>query len=467
MPEKRFTGRSAAVIFGYVQQAFWYFHMQEVQPTMTDVALIYPYQYKHARNAMLFHPLGIAQLSAVLRKKGFATLVLDATFRDFDEVQGEIQHAKPRIVGIYVMLTMTENARMLAKKLRELVPGLLLVCGGPMPTLRPEQFSTEFDLVFRGEASESFPGFCGDYLSSGSLTDILDHRHRYPGIFFQKPGTDTVIGSPPRSHTERELNRLPIPDLSDYDHSRYQQFWEKRENFRPACIMTTYGCPYACDFCSKPVFGRYFRRRQMDRIMEEIHNIRSQGYDGLWIADDCFTLDPDHVRLFCDRMIREQPGMRWSCLSRTDRITGNQVELMRRAGCKKVFFGLESGSDEVLRIMNKKMSVSVAERTVRLFAGSGIETAGFFMVGYPGETIETIEQTFAWALSLPLDEISFTIPFPLPDTSLYRRVYGVQPDREWRYENENRIIYNSEFDEAHLNRRINETYEQFNARKAC
>lgn len=434
---------------------------------MTDVALIYPYQYRHARNSMLFHPLGIAQLSAVLRGKGFETLVLDATFRDFDEVLSEIKRSMPKVVGIYAMLTMTEDARMLAKKLRKLVPGVLLACGGPMPTLRPEQFSTEFDLVFRGEASESFPYFCQDYLLSGSLATILDHRHRYPGIFFQKPGTETVFESPPRSHTEQELNYLPIPDLSDYDHLRYQKFWKNREGFRPACIMTTYGCPHACDFCSKPVFGRYFRRRHMDRIMEEIHNIQSRGYDGLWIADDSFTLDLDHVRLFCDRMIREHPHMRWTCLSRTDTITGRYVDLMRQAGCKKVFFGLESGSDEVLRIMNKHVSVSVAERTVRLFAGSGIETAGFFMVGYPGETIETIEQTFAWALSLPLDEISFTIPFPLPDTSLYRRVYGVQPDREWRYENENRMIYNSEFDEAFLNRRINETYEQFNTRHGC
>lgn len=432
---------------------------------MTDVALIYPYQYRHARNTMLFHPLGIAQLSAVLRGKGFQTLVLDATFRDFDEVLSKIQHAMPKVVGIYVMLTMTENARMLAKKLRKLVPGVLLVCGGPMPTLRPDQFSTEFDLVFRGEASESFPGFCQEYLLSGSLTDILDHSNRYPGIFFQKSRTGAVIESPPWSHTEQELNYLPIPDLSDYDHSRYQQFWKNREDFRPASIMTTYGCPHDCDFCSKPVFGRYFRRRHIDRIMEEIHNIQSRGYDGLWIADDSFTLDLDHVRLFCGRMIQEHPGMRWTCLSRTDTITENYVDLMRRAGCKKVFFGLESGSDEVLRIMNKHVSVSVAERTVRLFAGSGIETAGFFMVGYPGETLKTIEQTFEWALSLPLDEISFTIPFPLPGTSLYRRVYGVQPDREWRYENENRMIYNSEFDEVFLNRRINETYEQFAVRQ--
>lgn len=434
---------------------------------MTDVALIYPYQYRHARNAMLFYPLGIAQLSAVLRGKGFETLVLDTTFRDFDEVLGEIKYAMPKVAGIYVMLTMTDNARMLAKKLRQLVPGLLLTCGGPMPTLRPEQFSTDFDLVFRGESSESFPRFCRDYLLSGSLTDILSHRHRYPGIFFQNPGTDAVIESPPRSHTEQELNQLPIPDLSDYDHSRYQQFWKNREDFRPAGIMTTYGCPHACDFCSKPIFGRYFRRRHMDRIMEEIRDIQSWGYDGLWVADDAFTLDLDHVQLFCDRMIREYPGMRWTCLSRTDTMNGKHVDLMRRAGCKKVFFGLESGNDEILRIMNKHVSVSTAERTVRLFEGSGIETAGFFMVGYPGETLETIEQTFAWALSLPLDEISFTIPFPLPGTRLYRRVYGVQTDREWRYENENRMIYNSEFDDAFLNRRINETYEQFNARSSC
>ena len=131
---------------------------------MSDIVLMYPYTYKHARDAMLFHPLGVAQLSALLRQEGLDTLVKDFTFlHDDDEVMNELVEARPDVVGIYVMLTMVKKAHRLARKIRKLLPDALLVCGGPMPTLRPEQFSPVFDLVFRGEAINSLPRFCKDY----------------------------------------------------------------------------------------------------------------------------------------------------------------------------------------------------------------------------------------------------------------------------------------------------------------
>lgn len=432
---------------------------------MSEIVLIYPYVYQHAENAMLFHPLGIAQLSALLREEGLDTSIRDLTFGDADAVAAELAILRPRIVGIYVMLTMVETAHKLAGQIRSLLPGALLVCGGPLPTLRPEQFTPDFDCVFRGEAVDSFPRFCRDYLRLDSLADVLEDPGRYPGLFARKHQDGTLVTTLPQQSGEEELKSLPIPDRTDYLHERYQQFWQEREGYSPAGIMTTYGCPHDCDFCSKPVFGRNFRKRDLDRIFEEIADIRSFGYDGLWIADDCFTLDLDHVRAFCQRMIREGLDMKWSCLSRTEPIPLEDVELMRQAGCHKVFFGLESGSNDVLKLMNKHATVEEAEHMVRLFSRCDIATAGFFMVGYPGETYETIETTLAWALTLPLNEISFTIPFPLPDTKLYRRVCVIRPDADWRYENENRMVYRSEFDEAHLRRRILETSTEFAARK--
>ena len=112
----------------------------------TDVLLIYPYFYTHAPKAMLFHPLGIAQLAAVLRKNALHTQVIDCTFEDHDDVISKIIHANPRIVGIYVMLSMSENAMSLAANIRNALPGALLTCGGPLPTLKPEQFSTAFEI---------------------------------------------------------------------------------------------------------------------------------------------------------------------------------------------------------------------------------------------------------------------------------------------------------------------------------
>lgn len=432
-----------------------------------DVVLVYPYFYTHAPQAMLFHPLGIAQLAAALRTRGLRIQVVDCTFEQTKDVILKIVHNRPRIVGIYAMLSMSENAMTLAREIRQMLPHTLLVSGGPLPTLKPDRFLPDFDAVFCGEAHAAFPDFCLDYVESNGLAkDFFQwgkDPEKYPGIYLQHPRSGTVIRSMPRSSGEKTVNDLLLPDRSDYDHKEYQQFWLDREGFSLATLMTSYGCPFDCEFCSKPVFGNHFRQRDMDQIFEEIRDIKRFGYTGLWIADDCFCLDPAYAREFCRHMISEKLDMKWFCLSRVDRMTSSDIALWQDAGCRKVFFGLESGSNDILKLMNKKTTIKEAEKTIHRFAQSNIRTAGFFMVGYPGETYDTIEMTFEWALSLPLDEISFTVPYPLPGTRLYDRVTPVKENPDWRYENENRLVFQSEFDEAYLKKRIDDVYKQFNA----
>jgi anaerobic magnesium-protoporphyrin IX monomethyl ester cyclase len=432
-----------------------------------DIVLIYPYFYTHAPQAMLFHPLGIARLAAILRSRGMRVRVIDGTFSRHETIVSEIIRARPRIVGIYAMLSMSENAMAIGRDIRRMLPEILLVSGGPLPTLRPEQFLPAFDAVFRGEADASFPDFCRDYLAAGRLPEDAfsgwNHPEKYPGIYYHHPQSSMPVSSMPEPSGETRLNGLPLPDRSDYDHSSYQKFWLKREGWSLAGIMTSYGCPFDCEFCSKPVFGAYFRQCRMDKIFEEINDIRDRGYQGLWIADDCFSLDPEYTRNFCRRMIAEKMDMKWFCLCRVDRMDPADIDLWQAAGCRKVFLGLESGSNDILKLMNKKTTIQAAEKTIHRFAKSNIRTAGFFMVGYPGETYETIETTFQWALSLPLDEISFTVPYPLPGTRLYERVARMEEAADWQYENENRLVFQSEFDEAYLKKRIDDVYRQFNA----
>ncbi|MRR06123.1 MAG: B12-binding domain-containing radical SAM protein [Deltaproteobacteria bacterium] len=434
---------------------------------MSDIVLVFPYFDTHSPQTMLFHPLGIAQLTALLRQENMDVTVIDCTFRQRVDVLAEIVTARPRIVGIYTMVSISENALAIAGELRLRLPETLLLCGGPLSTLRPEQFSRFFHLILRGEAIHALPGLCRDFLRPGTsvhdLGVLLGDPEKYPGVYYREPGNHSIIQSLQRSSDEEMLNRLPIPDRHGYDHGCYQRFWIDREGFSLAGIMTTYGCPYQCDFCSKPIFGDQFRRRSMVRIFEEIRDIRTWGYDGLWIADDGFTLDLNHLRAFCERLIREKLDMKWFCLSRVDAITRQDIELMQQSGCRKVYLGLESGSNEVLHLMNKQATVEMAEKTVAMFAQSGIQSAGFFMIGYPGETYASIETTFQWALNLPLDEISFTIPYPLPGTRFFDKAFPVRNEADWQHENENRFVYRSDFDEDYLKQRISEVYARFRA----
>jgi anaerobic magnesium-protoporphyrin IX monomethyl ester cyclase len=437
---------------------------------MDDILLIYPYFYKPNRNAMLFHPLGIAQIAALLRRKGLSVRVIDCTFLTQDQAVERIKSCKPKITGIYVMLTMTESALWLAENVRRHHPGAFLVCGGPLPTLWPGHFTDAFDFVFQGEASGSFPGFCSDILSSRiSKTDLEDGlfaASAYPGLCRKSKMTGEIVSTPQQSPEDFDLNAMPLADRRDYNHQKYQDFWRGREGFSIASLMTTFGCPFSCNFCSKPVYGQKFRKRKIGLILDEIRSIKDLGYDGFWIADDCFTLDMSHVRSFCKGLAGAKLHMKWICLSRTNSISPSDIRLMRESGCYKVYFGIESGDDGVLKLMNKKSTVSDSRRTVERFSRTDIKTAGFFMVGYPGETAATVEKTCAFALSLPLDEVSFSIPFPLPGTALHRQTQPRESMADWRHENENRMVFSSVLDEDFLKSKIAETYALFDLNRS-
>lgn len=424
------------------------------------VALVYPYFRTSAPNQQLFPPLGIATLAGQIKEMGIGVRQHDCTFSSPDEVVRAIAREGALIVGIYVMATLSRPALGLLERIEEALPEALTVAGGPLPTLYPERFAGRFDLVFCGEADLSFPAFCGDYLAlpPGAGIESLD-LSRYPGLCRARGGA--AIANPRPVLSPAELDALPLPDRSGVDHRPYHEFWENKIGGRMTTLMTTRGCPYDCDFCSKPIFGNHFRRRSIDRVMEEVRDIARLGHDHIWIADDSFTTDLDHVRAFCRAMARSGLGMRWSCLSRVDSIDRELVGLMSGAGCEKVYLGLESGSDDTLRLMNKRTTVEDGVRAVRMFHRGGVRTGAFFLVGYPGETVGSVESTFSLALSLPLDEISFNVPYPLPGSALYSRVQLLAPDDDWTIENDVRFLYRSDFDQEWLGRRIAETMGEF------
>ncbi|MGA2912280.1 MAG: radical SAM protein [Methanoregula sp.] len=435
------------------------------QSALSGVTLIYPYFRSKDPVEKLFPPLGIAYLASQLKEMGIPVTMADCTFEVFDEVIDRIAASRPAIIGISIMVTMSRNAFDLLRELRERLPGTLFVAGGPLPTVNPAMFAEKFDGVFCGEGDVTFPRFCQDYLSSGLAPRDMKTMDpaTYPGLFINTDGK--VRSSSPVHHPSEILNQLPLPDRSGFDHRKYQAAMEKNGGLRQTTLIVTRGCPFSCDFCSKPVWGDLFRKPPLEKVFREIEEIHSLGYTCLWIADDCFTLDSEYLTAFCHEMIRREVPVFWTCLSRVDRLTPGLVDLMKRAGCIRVYLGLESGSNETLRLMNKRVTVEQGIRAVDLFSQAGIGTAGFFIVGYPGETMEAIEKTFALVLSLPLDEAWFTIPLPLPGTPLFSRVADLRQWEDWEVSNQVKFVFPSEFDERWLGRRISETTEAFRKKK--
>jgi anaerobic magnesium-protoporphyrin IX monomethyl ester cyclase len=426
---------------------------------MGKVALVFPYVRTRSANEMLFPPLGIATLAAHLRARGIETRVFDCTFSDFATLRAELKSYRPDIVGISSMVSLSRNTFAVAAMVREVAPDALLVAGGALPTVFPRRFAKHFDVVFRGEADLSFPRFCADVFARRVSPRTMARLPlvAYDGLFV--PNHGLCIDNPTTHHNEAALESFPRPDRSDFDHAAYQDAWLRTGSDRITSLMVTLGCPFACDFCSKPVFGNVVRRRSLDWVFAEIDEIAALGYDGLWIADDTFTLDLSYLEEFCRRMAGR--GLTWSCLSRARGIRRATVRLMKEAGCRRVYLGLESGSQATLALMNKQVTVGDGIRAVSLYREAGIEVAGFFIVGYPGETVASVEQTFALALTLPLDEISFNVPFPLPGSMLFRRLGGPDDGLDWNEENETTFVYPSQFDADWLRGRIAETMAAF------
>lgn len=430
---------------------------------MSRVALVFPYFRTRAQTEMLFPPLGAAYLSSQLRKLHIETRIFDCTFGTIEQLQKDLIAYQPDIVGIYSMVTLTKNTFRIAQIVREQFPNCLIVAGGPLPTLYPDRYSQDFDVVFRGEADLSFPKFCLDYFASNvSIHNLNDlSLENYAGLFIDHNGLH--VNNPTIHYKEAEINTFPLPDRSDFDHSAYQDEWYSKTGLKTTSIMTTLGCPFNCDFCSRPVFGNRFRRRNLDTVFAEIEQIHHLGYDSLWIADDNFTLNLSYLKEFCQRMTDQ--NMSWSCLSRVTGITADITRIMKEAGCQRVYLGLETGEQATLDLMDKKATVIEGIEAVQKFHQAGIEVAAFFIVGYPGETTSSIEKTLELALTLPLDYISFNVPYPLPGSNLFERVSGLE-DRDWNTENEVTFLYASEFDADWLKRRIDQTMQAFNEKKA-
>ena len=297
---------------------------------MAKIALVFPYFRTRSINEMLFPPLGTANLTAQLRRLGIETRIFDGTFRTFKQIEKALSSYQPDMVGIYSMVSLSRNTFRIAEMVRARFPESMIVAGGPLPTLYPQRYSQPFDAVFRGEVDLSFPQFCRDFFEQGASRQKLRELplDTYPGLFIQDHERQVV--NPTIHYTEKEIELFPLPDRSDFDHAAYQKAWLQKNGSKTTSLMLTLGCPFSCDFCSRPVFGSIFRRRNLDAVFEEIEQITRLGYDTLWIADDSFTLSQSHLKAFCQRMAGKKIELELSLARFRDRRRDSPHDERRR-----------------------------------------------------------------------------------------------------------------------------------------
>ncbi|MEM4316016.1 MAG: radical SAM protein, partial [Nitrososphaerota archaeon] len=378
-----------------------------------------------------FPPLGIGYISSYLRKRGYSVKIVDCTFRKMDEAIQEAAGA--RVVGIYSMLSMVEKALQIARNLRGRCE--LLVAGGPMPSAYPAKFLDDFDIVVQGEGEATMlelmetldrggglDGVKGLYLGRGAVKQAPMAKAANGGSLYYT-GSRTLV---------KNLDSLGTPDRELYDNKLYMLYYRKNFGYTMTSMIASRGCPFSCSFCYRPEYGRVYRTRSPESIVDEMEEIRYRfGYERIWFADELFIANKKHVIKICEEIISRRLDVMWECLARADLMDADIANYMKRAGCHKIIFGLEAGDDRTLRLMNKRLTVEQSERAVRTIVKHGIKAGGFFILGYPGETNETMLNTIKFASRLPLDYFSMTVPYPLPGTPLYEQVRDRMVSEEW------------------------------------
>jgi radical SAM superfamily enzyme YgiQ (UPF0313 family) len=185
------------------------------------------------------------------------------------------------------------------------------------------------------------------------------------------------------------------------------------------------------------VFGNHCRAYSPDYAIRLVRDLYDRhGVRELLIEDDTFVIVKDRVREFCERLIAEKLKLSWSCLGRADRVDPDLLKLMRRAGCWQLSYGIESGDPDILKSMHKRLSLDQIRQALQWSREAGLRTKGFFIVGFPGETRETLERTRRLACSLPLDDISVMQMTPFPGSELYSMADQAGTfNRDWRQMN--------------------------------
>jgi anaerobic magnesium-protoporphyrin IX monomethyl ester cyclase len=188
-------------------------------------------------------------------------------------------------------------------------------------------------------------------------------------------------------------------------------------------IVTSRGCPAGCTYCIKHVTYQYATRlRSPDLIMEEMWKLKSLGIHNIHMYSDLFTVNREQVVGLCQRMIEENIQVKWMCNSRVDFVDEEMLKLMGRAGCRLISWGIESGNEQILKHARKGALPEKAERALRWSKQAGIMNWGYFIIGLPGETEETIRQTIDFAKRLPLDIALFHVAAPYPGTPFFNEV---------------------------------------------
>src|ERR1700690_1197951 len=350
-------------------------------------------------------PTGILSLAAVLEQRGIAPRIFNLNRLYYEYLRGaentddfcayvarKLRFESFDVFGFSTICSTYPLTIRIAREVNRAHPEATIVLGGPQASVVDVQTLRSFDFVdfiVRGEAEETFPQLLTALAGDGRL-DLI------PAITFRRNPNITRNANAP---VILDLDALPMPAFHLYP---------ELKDCRSVPLEIGRGCPFACTFCStNDFFRRRFRLKSPERVIEQMRSIRREY--GIWkfnLVHDIFTVDRKRVVAFCEAMLDSEEGFQWGCSARTDCVDEELIALMARAGCRSVFFGVETRSGRLQRLIDKNLDLPQAARTIRHTDSHRINTTVSLITGFPEETMQDLRETVDFLMdSLRFDNV--------------------------------------------------------------
>jgi radical SAM superfamily enzyme YgiQ (UPF0313 family) len=382
----------------------------EKKANKTKVALINTPLLEGVAHHPLFPPIGLAYLAAVLEQNDFEVRVMDCPVCEIDheKLKADLASFEPTLIGVGSMTPTIESALKSARVAKEACPDAKVVIGGPHATFMDRETLEEepaTDIVVRGEGEETLLEIVQQLPNLPKLEDVK-------GITFRKNGQ--IIRTPNRPFIQ-DLDALPRPAYKYIPIEKYRIMGK-----RLLPIMTSRGCPFQCSFCAaSQLFGAGFRGRSPKNVLDELEWLRDEyGAEGIAFQDDTLTFNRKRIMDICDGIIERKINLPWGCGTRADVVTEEILDKMQKAHCNEVCFGVESGCQEMRDALKKRVSTEQIENAIKWAKAAGIFVTVSVILGYPGETRKTLQQTLDFVRKVEPDDVWLCHATPYPGTEL-------------------------------------------------
>lgn len=418
-----------------------------------DIVLVQPPAKQHIEqyDTPDYPAIGIGYVGGYLEKKfGHTPAIVDARLArlTIEETVRAVVRLQPKVVGISSLTHTVLIANELANHIKKQLPTAQLVLGGVHATFLPERSLKEFpvfDYVVAGEGEKAF----------GTLvTDIIDGK---------KPGKIKGVCYFDKGHFIDNGRSDYIQDLDDVDSPGYHLFDQEvlKKNLKTLPVITQRGCPFTCNFCSRP-YGKTVRKRTNSSVIQEINeNISRYSPNKIEFYDETFSADRAKTLDLCQQLNEKQFQVPWICSTHVSKIDEQLIDAMIRAGCNDIRTGVESGNLQIIKQMGKAISHEQILKAYTILKKKNITTTAFFLMGHPNENHKTLWETIRFAILLNADKTAIGIMVPYPGTKIWQM--ATQGTHGYKKLSTNWQDYNKQLGNAveleHIPRRMLEFYQ--------